>query len=675
MLCHHCRAKQPDENRFCGQCGTPLGTAKVVAPPDLPTSYEGEWRYVTVLFCDLVNATKLVRSLTPELYKQRVLSVYKDMSQRTISEHGGKIIEFQGDGVVAQFTGKETSTEAAVRAARDMVDLVQQWRGVDHGTENAQPATRIQLRIGIASGVVMLNPLANPDSPEPQIIGDPPNLASRLQAYAAPNEVLVSDEIQHLLGKRYEFEPLENLNLKGFPASTRAWKLGKCHEDQPRFELTNRVNLTPLVGREEPLETLKNRWQDAKSGMGQVVFISGEPGIGKSRVVSEFQRSMTRFSEPKIILRYQCSPFAGESPLFPVAQQFTQAAGIQLDDDKATIEAKLRTLLKSWDVDIKHYLRLLLPVMMNQSEAMPEKEMGERGIEKAIRACTVLPFLFTIRCPVLVIIEDMQWADPASHELLRRSIMKAQGFGMLILVTSRPEYTPPPSRDDYVSEIRLKRMNAKASQRLLNRVVMSQHIPANWAEHIVEKSGGVPLYIEEMALHISHLLASQKNGDEPASLSLPPSIFDLFMERFMRLSPQQQRLAKMAAIIGDRFDLLSLQRLSQLGDTEITTLLSDICAQDICNPVGDTDTQFHFAHALQHDTIYESMLGIQKYTLHRKMVDILLNMAHPPSAMTRQQIAHHKKMMKKFSAFSDEEEEDGENKEPVNTDDESDPDA
>ena len=501
-LAQHCRAcgrESPPGKRFCGDCGAPLTNAlsserpSTAATPGNPASAGAERRQLTVMFCDLVGSTALASQLDPEDLREVIGKYHKDVAM-VVGRFDGFVAKYMGDGVLTYFGYPQAHEDDAERAVRAGLEIVATARLVP-----AAPGGSLRVRVGIATGRVVVGDLVGAgEARERGVVGETPNLAARLQTLAEPGSVVVATSTYKLIGGIFEYEELGNVELKGFAAPVAAWRVRREGAIESRFEaLHSTAALTPLVGREEEIELLLRGWTQAKEGEGRVLLLTGEPGIGKSRLSVALQERLR--DEPHVRLHYSCSPHHQDSPLHPTIVHLERAAGFERDDMPDIKFHKLRARLtptSSLIADVTLLAELLhIPAgdLYAKSQLNPQRKK-EETFDALLRQLVAL----TRHQPVLMIYEDVHWIDPSSRELLDRVVDCAANLPMLLLITFRPEFQPPWSGLSHVTMLALSRLGPRQGAMLVQQVAGNKPLPAGTMREIVTRTDGVPLFVEEL---------------------------------------------------------------------------------------------------------------------------------------------------------------------------------
>jgi class 3 adenylate cyclase len=493
-----------------------------------------ERRQVTVMFCDLVGSTALAARLDPEDLRD-VIAAYQKCATEVIRRFDGFVAKYLGDGVLAYFgypQAHEDDAERAVRAGLDVVAAVA-------GLKTQAP---LQTRVGIATGLVVVGDLVGSgEAQERGIVGETPNLAARLQGLAQPNTVVIAESTRRLLGTLFELDDLGLTELKGIVQPVRAWAVTRVSSVASRFEALHGSGTTSLVGREEELELLLRRWTKAKSGQGQVVLLSREPGIGKSRLTAALLEHLAPESHTR--LRYFCSPQHTDGALFPIIGQMERAAGLAREDTPQVKLDKLGALLAQTSTSPDD--RALIADMLsfpNDGRYPALDLLPQQRRQRTLEALLTQLQALTRQSPVLMILEDAHWIDPTSLEVFSLVVNKIRTLRALLVVTFRPEFEPPWTGRPHVTPITVNRLPERDIEALIDRIVGNQALPTSLRHDIIERSDGIPLFVEEMTKAVLEA-GSQRAGEHsvakafPASLAVPASLQASLMARLDRLGP------------------------------------------------------------------------------------------------------------------------------------------
>jgi class 3 adenylate cyclase len=397
-------------------------------------SATGERRQVTVMFCDLTDSTALSSRLDPEDLRE-VIKAYRSVCAHVISNYDGFIAQFLGDGILAYFgfpQAHENDAERAVRAGLDIVSAIPRMQLAISETLTA--------RVGVATGLVVVGDLVSPGAPKDStVVGDTPNIAARLQSLANPSSVVISGSTHRLTAGHFEYTDLGHVTLKGLKDPVEAWQVLGLSSVESRFEAEHGLSLPSLLGREEEVELLSRRWRQAAQGEGRVVLLTGEPGIGKSHIVLDFQKLLLK--EPHSTLRYFCSVHHTNSALFPFISQLERSAAFERGDSPAQRYAKLQAML-GLSPSLVPPLGNLLSLSPHDSALSHELSPRKRK-QSTLSALLALLKSTVEQSPVLIVFEDVHWIDPTSLELLTAIVQEAPQLPLLVLITARPEFIPP----------------------------------------------------------------------------------------------------------------------------------------------------------------------------------------------------------------------------------------
>jgi class 3 adenylate cyclase/predicted ATPase len=647
IRCASCGATSRAGARFCTKCGktltsdaatTPAKPADT-APSSLQLATSAERRQLTVMFCDLVGSTALSARLDPEDMRE-IIGAYHRCCADQITKAGGFVAKYMGDGVLAYFgypEAHEDDAERAVRAGLALTDAVGQL----------DVPERLQVRAGIATGLVVVGDLVDQgDVRERAIVGETPNLAARLQALAEPNSVVIAASTRRLLGGLFEYEDLAPIEVKGFTAPVRASEVLRESGIESRFEaLHSTAALTPLVGREEEIELLLRRWRRAKDGEGQVVLLTGEPGIGKSRLAAALQERIG--SEPHTRLRYFCSPYHKDSALHPVIVQLEWAAGFDRNVLPAVKTAKLDAMLARTATPQEDAALLadLLSLPKHDRHALTDLTPQQKKEKTFAAVLRQLEGLARHR-PMLMIFEDVHWIDPSSRELLDFVVERVPRWSVLLLVTFRPEFSPPWSGQAHVTTVTLARLDRREGAALVQRVVGNAALPSDVVQEIVERTDGVPLFVEELTKAVVEGGAS---GDDlkvalsatPSSaLVVPATLHASLMARLDRLGPAAREVAQVGAAIGREFAYELLAEV--VAHSELQGALDRLVGSGLVFCRGlPPQAAFLFKHALVQEAAYATLLRGQRQELHARVARALEERFSEIVQTQPELLAHH----------------------------------
>jgi class 3 adenylate cyclase/tetratricopeptide (TPR) repeat protein len=576
-----------------------------------------ERRQLTVMFCDLVGSTALAARLDPE-DMQELLRAYQLKVEDVVRGFGGYISKFLGDGVLVYFGYPQAHEDDAERAIRAGLSLVRSIGQLD--TAGGKP---LNARVGIATGLVVVGDLiGSGEAQERGVAGETPNLAARLQSLAEPGSVIIADGTRRLVGDLFELSELAPSALKGFAEPVRAWRvLGEGHAES-RFQALHGTGLTPLVGRREELDLVLSRWHQAKEGSGQVVLISGEPGIGKSRLVLSLRERL--HDEPKATVNYACSPHHVHSALFPFITQFERSAGFSPADSSEARLSRLESLLEETDTEVSDALGLFADLLGIPVRTRSRLDSMLPLQKKWLIFRTFLVQLekLAARGPVLIALEDAHWLDPTSRELFDQIVDRLQRLPVLLVVTFRPALSPPWIGFPHVTLLTLNRLTQQQARLLVERVAGGKALPLEVIEQILARTEGVPLFTEELTKTVleSRLLGDVGNryvlaGPLPP-LAIPATLHDSLMARLDRLAAVKE-VAQIGACLGREFDHELLSAVVPLPKAELAAALDQLVAAELVFRRGvPPAATYIFKHALVRDAAYESLLRKRRRTLH-----------------------------------------------------------
>ena len=578
--------------------------------PVPPTEHKGEEtaerRQVTVLFCDLVGSTALAAKVDPEILST-LIRRYQDACAGAISRFGGFVAKFMGDGVLAYFGFPRAFEDAAERAVRAALAI-----GVEVSRIERPDEIRLQTRIGIATGLVVVGEIVGVGSAQERtIVGETPNLAARLQALAEPGGVLVSETTRNLLGALFELEATGKHELRGFAWPVPAWRVRGEATSESRFAAVRMGGRLPLVGRAHEMGLLLDRWRLARSGEGQIVTLVGEAGIGKSRSVAALQEALAQ--DPHTRIQLQCSPFYGDSSLFPVIKHLSRAARFAADDSPSERINKLSELFARRAATDPLAIPLLADLLSiaEASHAVPPSFNPTQ--RKAATIALLIDEIVDLgdTDPMLLILEDAHWIDPTTLELITRLTDSIARARMLVLVTARPDFAPPWQNRPHSTLLTLGRLGRAECAELVTGVAAARSLSAETIGTIVARTDGVPLFVEELTKSVI-----ESAGEDIAAV--PVTLKDSLMARLDRLG-EAREVAQIAAVIGRQFPFAILDAVVARGGATLEAALADLVAAGILLPEGrGLERGFSFKHALLRDAAYESLLLARRREWHER---------------------------------------------------------
>ena len=600
-----------------------VGTVQAPPQPAIPepkTRDSAERRQVTVMFSDLVGSTALSAKMDPEDLRE-VISAYQKCVAETVGRFGGFVAKYMGDGVLVYFgypQAREDDAERAVRAGLELVTAV-----------GALKATSpLQSRVGIATGLVVVGDLIGSGSAQEQtVVGETPNLAARLQGITEPNTVVIAESTRKLIGNLFDLQDLGGQDLKGIGVPVRAWAVLRPASVESRFEALHASGLTELVGREEELELLLRRWTKAKAGEGQVALLSGEPGIGKSRLTAALMERLE--GEPHTRLRYFCSPQHTDSALHPVIGQMERAAGIEHGDTAQSKLDKLGALLAQSSTSAQDVSLFADMLSLPNDGRYPALDMTpEQRRQKTLEALGSQMETLSRSNPMLMIFEDAHWADPTSLEVFSRVVDRLRTLRVLLIVTFRPEFDPPWIGRSYVTALTVNRLAQGDIEAMIDGVVGNKLIPATIRQDIIERTDGIPLFVEEMTKTVleagSEDAAQRTVASIPSTaMAVPESLQASLMARLDRLGSARE-VAQIGAAIGREFSHDLLAAVAGKTGAELASELDRLTAAGLLFRQGvPPHASYLFKHALVQDAAYSTLLREPRRAMHARIAEML----------------------------------------------------
>jgi predicted ATPase/class 3 adenylate cyclase len=612
--------------RFIGPVVTEV--EKGVTPPQVdaaldpaPTPHDdAERRQITAMSCELIGLTDRVDF---EDLREAV-GAFQHCVSDTVGPHDGFVASRHGNTVLVLFgypAAHEHDAEQAVRAGLELCAAV--------GTLRPGAEVPVRCRVGIATGVVIVGDLVGVGELRAhRIIGDAPNLAGRLQLSAQPDTVAIEPATWRLIGKLFDCRDLGAIDTTSGAEPMRIWQVLRESIVASRFEALHPVALRPLVGRDEEIDLLLRRWARAKAGDGQLVLVSGEAGLGKSRITAALEERL--HPEAHLRLRYFCSPYHQDSALYPFIDQLGRAAEFARDDVPAAKLEKLETLLARAappDEDVA-FLADLLSLPGSERHPLPNlspQRKKERILEALIRQLEGL----ARQRPVAMVFEDAHWIDPTSRELLDLAVERVPSLPVLLIVTFRPEFQPPWTGQPQVTMLALNRLERRDRVALIGQIADGKALPGEVVDQIADRADGVPLFVEELTKNILESGLLREEGDRYVLnrslvlFAIPPTLYASLLARLDRLA-SVRRVAQIGAAIGRQFSYALLRAVSRIAEDELQTALARLVASELVFQRGTPpEAVYTFKHALVQDAAHDSLLRSTRRQLHVQIAEAL----------------------------------------------------
>lgn len=583
---------------------------------------EAERRHLTVMFVDLVGSTEMAAGTDPEDMRE-VITGYQNTVAGVVARYEGFVAKFMGDGVLCYFgwpNANEDDAERAVRAGLDIIANVKRSAGPD--------GVALASRVGIATGVVVVGDLIGSGATqEAAVVGETPNLAARLQGVAQPDQIVLPQETLSLLGNVFTLNPLGTHDLKGIAEPVEAFGVIGENTKQNRFEARQLGALTPIVGRERETELMLERWSKTLSGQGQMVLVSGEAGIGKSRITRAVIDAIAQ--DNHIRMTYQCSPYHTDSAFYPIIQQLSYAAGFKATDG---VEARLDKLEALIGLDVET-LALIAPLLgLDGEERYSALDLSPA--QQRARTMKTLVRLMKGQAqdkPLLMVFEDLHWVDPTTLEFLDLALEEIAGQPILLLTTARPNFEYGFGGHPIVTRFALNRLGRDQIAAIADKLAAGKSLPDEVIDIIASRTDGVPLFVEELTKTILETGVLRVENDRLVldgpldTLAIPNTLHDSLMARLDRLQPIKE-VAQTAACIGRAFDHRLLANISPLPETELTTALGGLIKAELIYRRGlPPEATYLFKHALVRDAAYESLLKERRRGIHTKILAALEN--------------------------------------------------
>ena len=618
--CGSCGAPNEPGEKFCGHCGASLlgigtgsppveGARTVPGPAETRGTPEGERRQLTVLFCDLVGSTELAAHLDPEEWRE-VVQAYQQSAAEVVGRFRGHVAQYLGDGLLAYFGWPQAYGDDAERAVRaglatiDAVTVLNERLEAEHGI-------RLAVRVGMHTGLVVV-------SQDGTVFGDTPNVAARVQTLAEPNTVLITAATHRLVAGLFVVEEGSSHQVKGIPEAVVVYRVVQRSGVRRRFAAAAGRGLTPFVGRERERRALEEYWQQARHGEGQMVFVVGEAGIGKSRLVEQLKEDLA--GERHTWIECVGSPYHQNTPFFPVVDMLQQGLAWRGDESSNERLAGLERALDLAGLKPRDAVPLVAPILsLPVPKRYPPLLLSPEQQRRKVLA-TLAAWLFGLARvqPVVLVVEDVHWVDPSTLELLGLFVEQGATAAVLLMYTARPEFRLPWPLRAHHAQLTLSRLNKRQAREMVGRVAPGAALRDDIVEAVVTRTDGVPLFVEELTKAVV-----EAEPGEAAAWEIPATLQDSLMARLDRLGGAKE-VAQVGAVIGRGFSYALLHAVSPFPEAELQAALVRLADAELLYPRGlPPEATYVFKHALVQDTAYASLLKSRRRELHRAIARVL----------------------------------------------------
>jgi class 3 adenylate cyclase/tetratricopeptide (TPR) repeat protein len=629
--CPKCAHENISEAKFCAQCAAPLDVTELirVKAEQRDTGLTGERRHLTVLFCDLVGSTEIAAQLDPEEWRVIVADYHRAVGQ-AVERFGGYVAQYLGDGVMAYFGWPQAHDNDAERAARAGLAILDAIAKLNEQSERR----KLSARVGIDSGAVVVGASAGKEA---DVFGDAPNIAARVQAVAAPGTVLITDAVHRLVSGLFVVENRGAQALKGIEGSTQLYRVIQPSGVRGRLQaVAASRGLTPFVGREDELRSLMNRWERVLDGEGQVALITGEAGIGKSRLVQRFHEQIK--DTPHTWVEATAGALFQNSPFYAVAEMLREFVAWRGDESAEEQLAQLASRLKSAGVKPAETIPLIAPLLNLQLPAKyPPSSLSPEQQRRRLLATLVEWVLSAARVqPFVIVIEDLHWADPSTLELIQLLVEQGATSRLLLLYTARPEFHAEWPPRAHHTQITLDRLSARNVRTMVEVVAAGKSLSDATIAVVVERTSGVPLFVEELTRAVLESADTRLTARQ-----IPVTLHDSLMARLDQLGPAKE-VAQVGAVIGGAFSYELLHAVYPIAEENLQSALRNVANAELIFVRGiPPDSTYQFKHALIRDTAYEALLRSRRRELHQRLAQILVERFPESATSAPELLAHH----------------------------------
>jgi predicted ATPase/class 3 adenylate cyclase len=611
-------------------------------------SAEAERRQLTVMFCDLVDSTKLAETLDPEDLRE-VFRAYQKVCAKAIASAEGYIAQYLGDGVLIYFGYPQAHEDDARRAVSSGLRILETINRLNPRLEEDW-GVRLSLRLGIHTGLVIVGEMGVREAPDPMaVVGETPNISARLQSVAEPNTLFISSATYRLVGGFFECASQGWMTLKGISDPMLVYQVLRESKATSRFDVAEASGLTPFVNRIQETELLQRSWEEAKAGNFKVVLLHGEAGMGKSRLLWELKKHIVK--EPDVwIAEVKGSPYYQNSAFYPIVE-FLQKFLFQFDqhDDSLKKLSKIESFLIQYTLELEEYVPLLAALLSVpfESRYSPLSLSAEKQKQKTIEVLAGILFLIAERQPVLLVLEDLHWMDASTLDAISFLVAEASTQRLMMLLTFRPEFVPPWDAFPNILSLSLRHLSHKETQAIVKDTANGKILPRDVINQIVQKTDGVPLFVEELTKTVleSNLLQEQGTyyeltGASPI-LAIPTTLHDSLIARLDRLAGVKE-IAQLGATLSRKFDYSLIEAVSPWDKTTLQNGLGQLVEAGLLYQQGTLPlASYEFKHALIQDAAYQSLLKGRRQQYHRRIAQVLEGISSASIPTRSELLAHH----------------------------------
>ncbi len=659
-ICSRCANPNPPAYRFCSECGFALtppnrdvgatpevkapSPAEAVARPGSSPTPEAERRQLTVMFCDLVGSTPLAERFDPEDLRD-VIRAYQKVCADVVQKYGGYIAKYIGDGILIYFGFPEAHEDDAQRAVHTGLDIVA-GMSVLNARLQQQVGVTLGVRLGIHTGLVVAGEMGSGQTREQSaIVGETPNIAARLQGDAEPDTVVISDATYALVKSNFRLQSLGMRHFKGVSRTTEVF-----HVLEPAHSIEETLlpaETGPLIGREAELKQLLESWEHVQRGVGRVTLLCAEAGHGKSRLLQAFRVQISE--EPHFQWECRCSPYYQSSALYPVIDLLQRKLDLRLTDNPAERLSRIEALVQRCNLSLPEAVPLLASLLsVPLQERYIELNLSPLRQKQKLQECLAALLLsMAANKPVLLVVEDLQWADPSTLELLDHIVEQGVMPQICLVLTFRPAFIPAWTPRPHLAQITLDNLTLDHTKTLIQSLAGGRTLPDAVLQHLADKSDGVPLFIEELTRSVleAGLFEGQREGealtDTLAALTIPVTLKDALMARLDRLGLVKET-AQLGATLGREFPFELIEAIAPVNEEILRSHLRQLSSVEVVYQRGVYPKSRHvFKHALIQNAAYDSLLKSTRQRYHQRIAQVLEERFAEVVAAQPELLAHH----------------------------------